>query len=73
MDSKIWLLAGFCEVGETLEQAVVRETFEEAGVRVKLGSVKYLSSQPWPFPQTLMIGFSSEAEPVESLDSLTVG
>lgn len=51
------LLAGFTEVGETLEQAAVREVFEESGVQVGLGSLKYHSSQPWPFPQSLMIGF----------------
>ena len=53
--------AGFCEIGETLEQAVARETFEEAGVVVLPGSVQYHSSQPWPFPQSLMIGFRAEA------------
>lgn len=52
---------GFCEIGETLEQAVARETFEEAGVVVLPGSVQYHSSQPWPFPQSLMIGFTAEA------------
>lgn len=48
------LLAGFVEPGETLEAAVRREVFEEAGVRV--GAVTYLSSQPWPFPASLMFG-----------------
>ncbi|MEM6372242.1 MAG: NAD(+) diphosphatase [Pseudomonadota bacterium] len=48
------LLAGFVEPGETLEAAVRREVFEEAGVRV--GEVRYLSSQPWPFPASLMFG-----------------
>jgi NAD+ diphosphatase len=48
------LLAGFVEPGETLEAAVRREVFEEAGVRV--GEVGYLASQPWPFPASLMIG-----------------
>ena len=41
-------LAGFLEPGETIEDAVRRETFEEAGIRV--GAVRYLASQPWPFP-----------------------
>lgn len=48
------LLAGFMEPGESIEAAVRRETWEEAGVRV--GAVGYLSSQPWPFPSSLMIG-----------------
>jgi NAD+ diphosphatase len=48
------LLAGFMEPGETIEAAVRRETFEEAGVPV--GPVDYLASQPWPFPSGLMIG-----------------
>jgi NAD+ diphosphatase len=48
------LLAGFVEPGETIEAAVRRETFEEAGVRV--GEVGYLASQPWPFPASLMFG-----------------
>ncbi len=53
------LLAGFMEPGETLEAAVRRETFEEAGVPV--GRVRYLASQPWPFPASLMIGCAGEA------------
>jgi len=48
------LLAGFVEPGESIEAAVRRETFEEAGVRV--GAVEYLASQPWPFPASLMFG-----------------
>lgn len=48
------LLAGFVEPGETLEAAVRREVFEEAGVQV--GEVGYLASQPWPFPASLMFG-----------------
>jgi NAD+ diphosphatase len=53
------LLAGFVEPGETIEAAVRREVFEEAGVQV--GQVTYLSSQPWPFPASLMIGCAGEA------------
>jgi NAD+ diphosphatase len=49
------LLAGFVEPGETLEQAVERETFEEVGVTV--GDITYWGSQPWPFPHSLMVGF----------------
>lgn len=47
-------LAGFVEPGETIEEAVAREVFEEAGVRVR--DVTYIMSQPWPFPSSLMIG-----------------
>jgi NAD+ diphosphatase len=53
------LLAGFVEPGETIEAAVRREVFEEAGVRV--GTVTYLASQPWPFPASLMMGCAGEA------------
>jgi NAD+ diphosphatase len=52
-------LAGFLEPGETIEDAVRRETAEEAGIRV--GRVRYHSSQPWPFPSSLMIGCHAEA------------
>lgn len=53
-------LAGFVEPGESLEDAVAREVFEEAGVRVE--RVRYHSSQPWPFPSSLMVGFTAEAD-----------
>ena len=52
-------LAGFIEPGESLEDAVRREVFEEAGVRV--GACEYHSSQPWPFPSSLMLGFTAQA------------
>ncbi|MBS0216875.1 MAG: NAD(+) diphosphatase [Proteobacteria bacterium] len=54
-------LAGFVEPGESLEQTVQREVFEESRVRV-LHS-RYLASQPWPFPGSLMLGFVAHAEP----------
>jgi NAD+ diphosphatase len=57
------VLAGFVEPGESLEQTVAREVFEEAGVRVRRS--RYLASQPWPFPGSLMLGFLAEAEPDE--------
>ncbi len=53
------LLAGFVEPGETIEAAVRREVEEEAGIRV--GEVRYLASQPWPFPASLMIGCHGSA------------
>jgi NAD+ diphosphatase len=53
-------LAGFVEPGETLEDAVRREVFEEAGVRV--AGCDYHSSQPWPFPGSIMLGFTAHAE-----------
>ncbi len=51
--------AGFVEVGESLENTVERELFEEAGVLVE--SMQYMGSQPWPFPRSLMLGFSAVA------------
>ena len=70
-------LAGFMEPGETMEAAVRREVAEETGVRV--GAVRYLASQPWPYPSSLMIGCSGEAEseaitldPVELEDAIWI-
>ena len=56
-------LAGFLEPGETIEEAVAREVFEEAGLRVS--KVSYVASQPWPFPASLMIGVIAEADDSE--------
>ncbi|SEK30043.1 NAD(+) diphosphatase [Streptacidiphilus jiangxiensis] len=55
-------LAGFVEPGESLEQAVAREVSEETGVRVDLDSVRYVASQPWPFPASLMLGFTARID-----------
>ncbi len=52
-------LAGFVEPGESLEEAVRRELFEEAGIATT--RVRYIASQPWPFPSSLMIGAFAEA------------
>ena len=56
-------LAGFVEPGESLEAAVRREVFEEAGVRT--GQVLYQGSQPWPFPSSLMLGFRATATSID--------
>jgi NAD+ diphosphatase len=52
-------LAGFVEVGESLEDTLRREIMEEVGIEI--GAIRYRSSQPWPFPQSLMLGFRAEA------------
>ncbi len=54
------IIAGFVEPGESLEAAVAREVWEETGIRVK--EVRYHASQPWPFPRSLMIGFTATAK-----------
>jgi NAD+ diphosphatase len=61
-------LAGFVEPGESLEAAVAREVFEEVGVSVN--DVRYIASQPWPFPSSLMVGFAARVDghPVLHLD-----
>jgi NAD+ diphosphatase len=51
-------LAGFVEPGESLEEAVAREVLEETGVEIR--EPRYISSQPWPFPSSLMLGFRAE-------------
>ena len=62
---KVWpsgmysTLAGFVETGETIENAVRREVLEEAGIKIK--NIQYHSSQPWPFPASIMLGFYAEA------------
>lgn len=52
------LVAGFVETGETLEEAVEREVFEETGLHIQ--NIRYFGSQPWPFPCGLMVGFNAE-------------
>ena len=51
-------LAGFVEPGETLEQCLEREVYEEVGIKVR--NVRYFASQPWPFPHSLMIAFFAD-------------
>ena len=53
------VLAGFVEPGESLEDAVAREIFEEAGLEI--ADIQYHSSQPWPFPSSIMLGFNARA------------
>ncbi|MDG6881027.1 NADH pyrophosphatase [Phocoenobacter uteri] len=53
-------LAGFVETGESLEQAVEREVFEESGIKIK--NIRYFGSQPWAFPDSLMLGFLADYE-----------
>ena len=63
------MLAGFVEAGESLESCVEREIREEVGVDVH--DIRYLGSQPWPFPRSIMIGFSAVADrsaPVKPAD-----
>lgn len=66
-EGRLSVLAGFVEPGESLEAAVRREVFEEVGVVVE--QIRYLGSQPWPFPSSLMVGFTSRAvDPALHLD-----
>ncbi len=57
---RLFLISGFVEIGESLEQAVHREVMEEAGLRVK--NVRYFSSQPWAFSDSLIAGFTAELD-----------
>ena len=54
------VVSGFVEVGETFEECVVREVHEETGINVK--NIKYFGNQPWPFPNSIMIGYTAEYE-----------
>jgi NAD+ diphosphatase len=61
------VLAGFVEAGETFEAAVAREVWEETGIRIDTESLEYVGSQPWPFPQSVMIAFSATADHTQPL------
>ena len=52
------MLAGFVEPGESIEETIVREVREEVGIGVE--NIRYFGSQPWPFPNSLMIGFTAD-------------
>ena len=60
------ILAGFVEPGETPEECVARETREEVGLRVEPGSIAYKGSQPWPYPNQLMLGFTARCSAPET-------
>ena len=57
---RLFLISGFVEIGESLEQAVHREVLEEAGIKVK--NIRYFGSQPWPFSDSLIAGFTAELD-----------
>jgi NAD+ diphosphatase len=70
-EGRLSVLAGFLEPGESLEAAVAREVLEEVGVVVD--QVRYLGNQPWPFPSSLMVGFTSHAvDPTLHLDMVEI-
>ena len=65
------VFAGFVEAGESLEQAVHREIAEEVGLR--LTEVRYFSSQPWPFPRSLMLAFTARtSDPAFQIDQVEI-
>ena len=57
---RLFLISGFVEIGESLEQAASREVFEETGIHIK--NIKYFGSQPWPFSDALIAGFTAELD-----------
>ncbi len=63
-------LAGFLEVGETIEDCCIRETFEESGVQLDRSTVEFRKSQPWPFPRSLMVGFRAKAVGIDDKSTL---
>lgn len=69
-DGWLSILAGFVEAGESAEVAVVRETAEESGVEVDPQSIQYWGSQPWPFPNSLMLGYQARVSTHYSSEKL---
>jgi NAD+ diphosphatase len=66
------VIAGFVEAGETLEQCVKREVYEETAIMIK--NIKYFTSQPWPFPNSLMVAFTAEYESGDiQVDGIEIG
>ena len=63
------VLAGFTEPGENLEGSVMREIYEESHIHIK--NINYFGSQPWPFPHSLMVGFTAEWESGEIVPELS--
>ncbi|KAH9305062.1 hypothetical protein KI387_009466, partial [Taxus chinensis] len=63
------VLAGFVEIGETFEMSIAREVKEEAGITVDINSIRYVATQPWPFPSSLMVGFIASVEKFETTTS----
>ncbi|MDU7359976.1 MAG: NAD(+) diphosphatase [Propionibacteriaceae bacterium] len=64
-EGRMSVIAGFVEVGESLEQACAREAMEEVGLH--LHSFEYFGSQPWPFPRSLMLGFTARTDNADAL------
>jgi NAD+ diphosphatase len=61
------LIAGYTDIGESLEEAVMREVKEEVGLEVK--NIRYYKSQPWPFSSSMMIGFFAEADDAQRIQT----
>ena len=58
------------QVGESMEDCCAREVFEESGIRIDRSSIRFVASQPWPFPRSLMVGFTARADPPAEASTL---